>query len=341
MYNIVERKRSLKEEYILSDKNNSNVKHASKDGLFRDLFSEVVPFIQLYKTLSGKELREDEIVRFDLSSELLNREEYNDVSFLTKDNRLIILIEHQSTPNENMPMRLNIYYCNLIKLWLMKNERTLYGERDVGLPKPEFYVAYNGKKELSSKHLSFKSRDLQVSVEVLDIRYHKLENKNESNYLAGYSFFIDTFEQKRAEIGDIDTAFEYARQQCIERGYLQGVVEKEEFMMYSQLFSKEAEQKALLLDALAEGRSEGKSEGIETMLAMLIKDGMAASQIDKLAREAGVEPRRLAEIKSRAVPIEAPSVMEAIRAERAGVNKPREKSQSTPKKSKRRNEHDL
>ena len=149
-------------------------------------------------------------------------------------------------------MRLNIYYCNLMKLWLMKNERTLYGERDVGLPKPEFYVAYNGKRELPCRNLRFQSRDLNISVEVLDIRYQKLEDRSPGNYLAGYSFFIDTYEQKRAEIGDINTAFEYARQQCIEHGYLKGVAEREEFMIYSQLFSKEAEQKALLHDALEE-----------------------------------------------------------------------------------------
>jgi hypothetical protein len=269
-----------------------DVKRGTKNNLFRDIFGIVEAFIQLYRILSGKTLLADEITRFDLDSPLINRGEYNDVAFITKDNRLIVLIEHQSTLNWNMPMRMLIYYCALMKLWLAMNGLTLYGEREVALPKPEFYVVYNGKKELQGDRLRFESECLNVSVDVLDIRYDKLADKSPDSYLAGYSFFVDTFERKLAETGDANAAFEHARQQCIELGYLKGIVEKEEFIMYAQLFSEEAERKALLEDA--------KMEGFETMLLIALNSGTPDAIVNTMAQQAGVDALRLAEIKKQA-----------------------------------------
>jgi hypothetical protein len=224
--------------------NDGDVRRSNKSNLFRDVFGIVEAFIQLYRVLSGKILRVDEITRFDLGSAVINRSEYNDVSFITKDNRLIVLIEHQSTLNWNMPIRMLIYYCALMKIWLAMNDRTLYGEREVVLPKPEFYVVYNGKKELDGNSLRFESEYLNVVVDVLDIRYDKLADKAPDSYLAGYSFFVDAYERKLAETKNANAAFEHARQQCIELGYLKGIVDEEGFIMYAQLFSEEAERKA-------------------------------------------------------------------------------------------------
>jgi hypothetical protein len=261
--------------------NDGDVKRSNKNNLFRDIFGMVEAFIQLYRVLSGKTLRVDEITRFDLDSAVLNRSEYNDVSFITKDNRLIVLIEHQSTLNWNMPIRMLIYYCALMKIWLAMNGRTLYGEREVALPKPEFYVVYNGKKELDGNRLRFESEHLSVAVDVLGIHYDKLADKSQDSYLAGYSFFVDAYERKLAETSDANAAFEHARHQCIEQGYLKGIVDKEDFIMYAELFSEEAERKALLEDARADGIEKGKAEGIGigTEIILALKRKTPAAEI--------------------------------------------------------------
>jgi len=81
--------------------------------------------------MQGRELNltVDDIKAFDLESSIAIRIRRNDVSFITKDNRLIILIEHQSTLNPNMALRLFLYYIELLQLWIKGEGANLYGEK--------------------------------------------------------------------------------------------------------------------------------------------------------------------------------------------------------------------
>ena len=88
-----------------------------KDTLFRQVFKDNKHFSDLYKLCSGKRVNADEITRFDLDSEVVQRERYNDVSFLTDDNRVILMIEHQSTVSGNLAVKLGAYFFDLLRLW--------------------------------------------------------------------------------------------------------------------------------------------------------------------------------------------------------------------------------
>jgi len=68
-----------------------------KDTLFRGLFIIPENFMYLLKKCSGgqTQLTKDDIVPFDLSTTYTKRQRWNDVSFLTKDDKLIIFVEHQ------------------------------------------------------------------------------------------------------------------------------------------------------------------------------------------------------------------------------------------------------
>lgn len=70
---------------------------------------------------------------------------YNDICFMVRG-RLIILMEHQSTLNYNMPVRVLLYVVEEYKklLSMKKYKRALYGSRQIRLPKPEFYMIYTG-----------------------------------------------------------------------------------------------------------------------------------------------------------------------------------------------------
>jgi hypothetical protein len=83
----------------------------------------------------------------------------NDVAFLMED-RLVVLMEHQSTVCENMPVRLLIYVGRIYEKWLNANEKirkAVYGTQLLKIPTPEFYVFYNGKTEFP------KRKDLKLS----------------------------------------------------------------------------------------------------------------------------------------------------------------------------------
>jgi hypothetical protein len=70
------------------------------------------------------------------------------------------MIEHQSTPCENMPIRLLIYIARVFeKLFNIdrKLKQAIYRTKLLKIPKPEFYVLYNGKSEFPER------KDLRLS----------------------------------------------------------------------------------------------------------------------------------------------------------------------------------
>jgi len=58
----------------------------------------------------------------------------------------VVLIEHQSSINENMPLRMLIYISREYEK--LTNRRDLYKEHKIKIPSPEFVVLYNGEKEM-------------------------------------------------------------------------------------------------------------------------------------------------------------------------------------------------
>ena len=61
------------------------------------------------------------------------------------DGKIVILIEHQSTINQNMPFRFLEYIARIYEKITTKDEK--FGRKLVKLPIPEFYVFYNGKDD--------------------------------------------------------------------------------------------------------------------------------------------------------------------------------------------------
>ena len=123
----------------------SKIRKNYKDGVFRKLFADKEKLIELYNALSGSDYSLDtelEIVTLDNS---IFGDLKNDLAFVI-DNKFIILVEHQSTVNPNMPLRMFIYLAQQYEKLCYSNE--IYSSRRIYIPVPEFYVFYNGLAEV-------------------------------------------------------------------------------------------------------------------------------------------------------------------------------------------------
>jgi hypothetical protein len=89
-----------------------NVNKEYKDSLFSRLFSNPVVLRELYSAIAGIDLPPDISIDINTLSDVLIRGQINDISFTIGD-RLVVLIEHQSTINNNMPLRLLMYITNV------------------------------------------------------------------------------------------------------------------------------------------------------------------------------------------------------------------------------------
>ena len=120
-----------------------------KDSVFTDLFGSdrdgKKNFLELYNALSGSDYKLEEV---SLVRKIIDQTLYktfnNDVSWEI-NGKLIVLVEHQSTINNNMPFRCLEYVTRIYEGIVPVKQR--YAEKAFKIPNPDFYVVYVGNKE--------------------------------------------------------------------------------------------------------------------------------------------------------------------------------------------------
>ncbi|MCQ2591210.1 MAG: Rpn family recombination-promoting nuclease/putative transposase [Treponema sp.] len=148
-----------------------NINKQIKSSLFIDYFGkdEIVGkrnFLELYNALHD--------TNYTLENTELKIREIDDTMYKTFRNdigmelngHLVVLIEHQSTVNNNMPLRFLEYVSRIYTSMVPGKVR--YREKLFKIPTPEFLVFYNGKKELP------KYSELKLS----DAYYEQMEDPN-------------------------------------------------------------------------------------------------------------------------------------------------------------------
>ena len=272
-------------KYMTQEKTNRNY----KDSVFVDLFAHDVTakenFISLYNALHGTNL---DAKTTDVQPVMLERvlymKYYNDIAMLI-DGKIVILIEHQSTINKNMPFRFLEYIARIYEKITTKDEK--FGRKLVKLPIPEFYVFYNGKDDyptesvmklsdafmqLDSKlknQLENTSYPLEISVKVININVDK-ENQilKRCEALKEYSEFI---EQVRFNIENaVSEPFTTAIKEAIKKGFLSDYLNRKSTEVQNMLLAEydydtdiAVQRKEAFDDGIAIGEERGISIGAQ------------------------------------------------------------------------------
>ena len=174
-----------------------------KDSVFTLLFGKPEILRELYGALEGVDLPADTPVVINTLQDALFMDRVNDISFEI-DGKVIVLMEHQSTVNPNLPLRILMYIARLYEKIL--GERDIYASKRVTIPFPVFYILYNGSAEMPDSvvlklsdlfelpgDLSAEDREtaLELSVRVININHGRNAGIAEKcRTLAEYSAFI-------------------------------------------------------------------------------------------------------------------------------------------------------
>jgi len=110
-----------------------------KNSVFTKLFADPSLLRDLYCALKGVSLPPDVPVSINTLENVLYMDFYNDISFEI-GGKLVVLIEHQSTINPNMALRLYIYHSHVLEK-IIEN-KNMYSEKKLSIPWPEFYILY-------------------------------------------------------------------------------------------------------------------------------------------------------------------------------------------------------
>ena len=255
---------------------------AYKDGVFTKLFHDKKKIIELYNALEGTEYDDNTMVEIKTLENVLYGLYKNDMAFVI-DNKFVVLVEHQSTICNNMPLRMLLYLSRVYERTV--DISTVYCMKHIKIPCPELYVLYNGVDEYPEEDEmklsdSFMVRDdkinLELKVKVLNINYEKGKKLlRKSSTLEGYSLFIYTIREFEKSGMSRDEAINFAIEECIERGILKEFLIEHGSEVHNMLFAEfnmEKELKAAEEIGLEKGIEKGIEKGREEERESLAKE---------------------------------------------------------------------
>jgi len=259
------------------------INRENKDSMFRELFLDKEKLLNLYNAINQTNYTDINKMQIATLKQVLYMGKKNDISFIYQD-RLIVFIEHQSTINGNMAVRL-LRYAGLAYETLLQDD-DLYGTRQSPIPRPEFYVFYNGQTNFPMEETLRLSdgfidkaegeQPLEVVVKIININYH-LEGDilERSKDLKNYSYFIHLVNKFQDDGRNLDNAIELAILTCMEQDILADFLKKHGSEVMNMLdWSFEKVLKARLKESHEEGLERGLEEGLEKGLEQGLVQGL-------------------------------------------------------------------
>ena len=257
------------------ESNGQNINRKHKSSVFSALFGNSEALRELYSAIEGIDIPQDAIIDINTLSDVLYMKQINDLSF-TIDNRIVILVEHQSTLNDNVPVRLLMYIARVYEKILDREK--LYQKKLVKIPTPEFIVLYNGNdyfpdhKELklsaafnNAADLKLLKKDfppLELTVQVYNINQgFNQEILARSKTLDSYSFFIGKIKEYKKE-KTLEESIKAAIKYCIENNILTRFL-KENASEVINMLTDDISIEELSAIRYKEGREDGCEEGLE------------------------------------------------------------------------------
>ena len=264
------------------------IKPKYKDSMFRDYFNNKVRLLSLCNALLGTNFTNPDELEINTLDGVFFSQIKNDLSCLIQ-NRLIIIIEHQSTINENMPLRMLFYITELLRRRFKGKHRQLYNEQRISLPKPEFFVIYNGKapeEDYREMKLSSAFDDDDSMLELKVKIYNVNEGKSEEllkrcKYLNNYCVFINRVRNNLATGKSIREAIVEAVRYCKSQNMMKEYLESKEWELADMIdfeFDINEAKEVWKEEAEAKGRAEGIAQGMEKGMAQGMEKGIAQGE---------------------------------------------------------------
>ncbi len=214
-----------KVEQATGDAGASYVKHTAKDSVFTDLFGNTHYLIQLYRALHPEDTVTTEQDIFDVTiNNVLTNNQYNDLGFRV-GNRLLVLVEAQSTWSVNILIRTLMYLMETLDQYFTENGVDLYRSVKVEIPEPELYVIYTGDKKSVPKQISLKDEFFAGKDVAVDAKVKVLTSGESGDIITQYIVFTQVLNEQVKIHGRTRKAIEETIKICKDRNVLRDYLE--------------------------------------------------------------------------------------------------------------------
>ena len=283
----------------------AEMKRSVKDSVFTYLFKQPEYTRQLYLALHPEDIdvKESDFKLVTLEN-VLTTGFYNDLGIQVR-NRLILLVEAQSTFSVNIALRMLLYLAGTYKEYIEDQKLDLYGSHPVEIPRPELYVVYTGgRKEIPE---TLRLSDLYQGAGSAEVEVKVLRDDGTGDILDQYVRFCKIADEQREKYGLTQQTIDETIRICIAENVLAPFLasrQKEVLEIMVTLFDQEkiaeihdynvakaARQEGHQLGR-EEGRAEGREEGIRAVVGMLRSMSVEKKQIaQKLVEQFGLLPQ--------------------------------------------------
>ena len=255
-----------------------------RDSVFRDYFNELVRLLSLCNAILGTKYSNVYELNVNTLEGIFFDNQKNDIS-CTIGNNFLVLVEHQTTVNSNMPFRCLFYVAELLNN-LIENKDNLYHKALIRFPTPKFFVLYDGdaKEPLQrTMRLSEAFNDDNSSLELVVTTYninHDLEQPllSKCRYLREYSILVGKVKEGLRSGLTRKEAISRAVKYCLDNGLMKGYLEKKSQEVFNMLALQWEQEKAIRA-SYEDGRDDGISEGIEKVALKMIRLGKPLEDI--------------------------------------------------------------
>ncbi len=250
-------------------------KRKAKDSVFLDLFRNKSYLLKLYKTLHPEDTTATEDSLTDVTIEnVLTDNLYNDLGFVV-GNKLMILIEAQSTWTMNILVRVLLYLAQSYHEYFQRTSQNYYKSKKVKIPKPELYVIFTGNKGRKPDRISLSKEFFEGADIDVEVKAKVIYESDTDDIINQYIIFCKVFNEQTKQHGMTQKAVTETIRICKDRNVLKEYLldrEKEVVTIMMSLFDEEEIMKSFI-------KSERHDEARETAERMIKMGKLSLDEI--------------------------------------------------------------
>lgn len=257
-----------------------------RDTVFCSYFNEPKRLLSLCNAILGTKYEDESKLDINTLEGIFFDDQKNDIS-CTIENHFLVLLEHQSTVNENMPFRFLSYVAELLNK-LVTDKQKIYRRSLIEFPAPRFFVLYNGdadeplEREMKlSEAFGGDDAALELIVTVYNINYGVRQPLlTKCRYLNDYSVLVWKVKEGIRLGLTRRNAISNAVKFCIANGIMKGYLEEHSEEVFNML-ALEWDKNLALQARFDDGFDSGIAKGIESVAMKMISEGETPEKICK------------------------------------------------------------
>ncbi len=208
--------------------NTAKTKRTVKDSVFTNLFGNSKYLLQLYQFLHPEDtgVREEDLKTVTLEN-IFTDDVYNDLGF-TKGDKLMVLMEAQSTWTVNIIIRALEYLVNSYRRYFSENGQDLYSSKKVTLPKPELYVIYTGNRKRRPEEIKLSEEFFQGEKVAIEVTVKMIYDGKKGDIVNQYVNFTKVLDEQVKNYGRNRKAVQETIRICKDKNILKEYLENKE-----------------------------------------------------------------------------------------------------------------